>query len=129
MIAVTELIGASLSKPELRAEVISRMRPWLELVQEVLKHELARSPFQMLTPAAEPAAFAVVAAYLGLNMLARFMPDRVEMDALFLLMEQFAASSPSKARRSMIRRPARRESRRAGTLPGPVALGGESAVP
>jgi AcrR family transcriptional regulator len=94
VIAVTELIGASLSKRELRAEVISRMRPWLELVQEVLDRELGRSPFRTLAPATEPAAFAIVAAYLGLNMLTRFMPDRRETDALFQLLEQFARLLP-----------------------------------
>jgi AcrR family transcriptional regulator len=109
--AVTELIGAGLSRPALRTEMIDRMRPWLELVREVFEREVARSPFQVLAPAAGPAAFAVVAAYLGLNMLTRFMPDRRETDALFALIEQFARLLPLVP------------------SPGPVALGGESAVP
>ena len=92
--AVTELIGASLAKPALRTELIGRMRPWLELTKEVLEREVARSQFQMLAPAAEPAAFAVVAGYLGLNMLTRFMPDRRETDSLFQLLEQFARLVP-----------------------------------
>lgn len=88
--AVTELIGASLSKPALRTKVISRMQPWLELTRDLLGHQLSRSPFAALAPAVEPAAFAIVAGYLGLNMLARFMPDQSETDALFALAEQLA---------------------------------------
>jgi AcrR family transcriptional regulator len=92
--AVTELIGAGLSRPSLRTEMIARMRPWLALVHEVLEREVGRSPFGSLAPDTGPAAFGVVAAYLGLNMLTRFMPARSETDALFQLLEQFARLVP-----------------------------------
>ena len=85
--AVTELIGASLSKPELRAEVVARMRPWLELTEQVLKRVLVNSPFSAFVPAAEPAAFAVVSGYLGLNMLSRLMPALSQTERLFQLLE------------------------------------------
>src|SRR3712207_1158161 len=47
---VTELIGASLSNPELRVELVARMRPWLELVRRVFEDALAASPLRELVP-------------------------------------------------------------------------------
>lgn len=91
--AVTELVGASLSKPELRRELVARMRPWLEFTQEILERVLRDSPLAGLAPAAEPAAFAVVAGYLGLNMLSRLTPDLSETEALFEHLERLAQLS------------------------------------
>ena len=88
--AVTEMIGASLSKPQLRSELVTRMRPWLELTQQLLERLLGTSPLAAFTPAAEPAAFAIVSGYLGLNMLSRLMPDLSQTESLFQLLEQLA---------------------------------------
>jgi AcrR family transcriptional regulator len=93
--AVTELIGASLAKPELRAEVVARMRPWLELTEQVMGRLLAESPFGAFAPAAEPAAFAVVSGYLGLNMLSRLMPDLRQTERLFQLAQQVSRLASS----------------------------------
>lgn len=92
--AVTELIGASLSKPKLRNDLVARMRPWLELTQQTLELLLADSPLTALVPAAAPAAFAIVSVYLGLNMLSRLMPDLSQTEELFQLLEQLARVSP-----------------------------------
>jgi AcrR family transcriptional regulator len=94
--AVTELVGASLSKPELRGELVARIRRWLEFTQGILERILKDSPLPGLAPAAEPAAFAIVSGYLGLNMLSRLMPDMSEADALFQLLEQLARLAPSR---------------------------------
>jgi AcrR family transcriptional regulator len=93
--AVTEMIGASLSKPQLRTELVKRMRPWLELTQAVLERILSNSPLAPFATAAGPAAFAVVSGYLGLNMLSRLMPDPSQTEALFQLLEQLAQLAPS----------------------------------
>jgi AcrR family transcriptional regulator len=93
--AVTEMIGASLSKPQLRSELVTRMRPWLELTQQVLERLLGNSPLAAFTPAAAPAAsFAIVSGYLGLNMLSRLMPNLSQAEALFQLLEQLAELVP-----------------------------------
>jgi AcrR family transcriptional regulator len=94
---VTELIGASLSKPGLRPALVARMRPWLDLTREVLERELGRSSLGLLAPVAELAAFAIVAGYLGLDMLTRFMPDGSEAEGLFALAEQVARLLPALA--------------------------------
>jgi len=78
--AVTELVGASLARPELRAELLARMGPWLELVRDVLVAALVETPFAALS---ESAAFAVVALYLGLNLMSRLEDDLSRADALF----------------------------------------------
>lgn len=88
--AVTELIGASLSKPQLRSKLVTRMRPWLLFAQEALKRILGDSHLAAIAPPTEQAAFAVVAGYLGLNMLSRLMPDLSHTEALFQRIEQFA---------------------------------------
>ena len=93
--AVTEMISASLSKPQLRSELVTRMRPWLEFTQQLLERLLGDSPLAMLAPAAEPAAFAIVSGYLGLNMLSRLMPDLSQPEALFQLLEQVARLAPA----------------------------------
>jgi AcrR family transcriptional regulator len=93
--AVTEMISASLSKPQLRSELVTRMRPWLEFTQQLLERLLGDSPLAMLAPAAEPAAFAIVSGYLGLNMLSRLMPDLSQPEALFQLLEQIARLAPA----------------------------------
>jgi AcrR family transcriptional regulator len=92
--AVTEMIGASLSKPQLRSELVTRMRPWLELTQQALERLLGNSPLAAFTPAAGPASFAIVSSYLGLNMLSRLMPNLRQAEALFQLLEQLAELVP-----------------------------------
>lgn len=89
-IVLTELIGASLGRPELRAELVARMRPWLELTSEAIRRELRESPFSALGQVAEPAAFAVVSLYLGLNTLSRLEDDVSQVEALFDLAEQLS---------------------------------------
>jgi len=90
--AMTEMIGASLSKPQLRAEMVTRMRPWAEFTEQVLTRFLATSPLHALMPMAETAAFAITAGYLGLNLLSRFVPDLSQTDRLFELVAQLAGS-------------------------------------
>ncbi len=93
--AVTEMIGASLAKPELRTELVNRMRPWLDLIQEVLERVAGDSPLAApFAPAIGPIAFAIASGYLGLNMLSRLMPDLSEPEALFQLLVQAAEHLP-----------------------------------
>jgi len=97
VVAVTELIGASLGRPELRAELVARMRPWLELTSEAIRRHLAGSPLSALAQVAEPAAFAVVSLYLGLNVLSRLEPDLSQVEVLFELAEQLSHLVPRAA--------------------------------
>lgn len=94
--AVTELIGASLSRPQLRAELVARMHPWLEFTRQALERLLADSSLAIPPiPSVEPAAFAIASGYLGLNMLSRLMPDLSQTERLFELLEQLSRIAPA----------------------------------
>jgi AcrR family transcriptional regulator len=94
VIVLTELIGASLGRPELRAELVARMRPWLELTSDAIRGRLGESPLSAFEQVAEPAAFALVSLYLGLNMLSRLERDASQVEALFELAEQLSLLVP-----------------------------------
>lgn len=90
VIVLTELIGASLGRPELRVELVARMRPWLELTSEAIVRAVRESEFSAFERVAEPAAFAVVSLYLGLNVLSRLERDVSQVEALFDFAEQLS---------------------------------------
>jgi AcrR family transcriptional regulator len=86
---ITELLAASVARPELRAELVERMRPWLELVADVFREVAGDWALQELVPI-EDAASAFVALYLGLNLLSRLDPEDTHAEALFAVMERIA---------------------------------------
>lgn len=81
---VSEMIGASLSHPELREEVLARMQPWLALAEETVERFGGG-----LVPTAE-AAFGVVALALGVNLLSHLDPADERVDRLFELVRALA---------------------------------------
>lgn len=87
--ALTEMIGACLSRPHLRAQLVIRIQPWTEFVEGVLERVLERAHLPVPIPTAEP-AFAIAAGYLGLNLLSRLLPDLDQTDRLFELVAQLA---------------------------------------
>ena len=79
---LVEMIAAAQFAPELRPEVAARIRPWREFAARSVKDALAGSPAARLLPPDE-AAHAVVALYLGLEMLANLEGERAPALALF----------------------------------------------
>ena len=82
MTLISELVGASLSEPELGRGLLERMEPWIDFVEEVLKKVLDGSPLASLIPTRE-AASALISFYLGVNLLTRLDPSRRVTDSLF----------------------------------------------
>lgn len=79
---ISELIAGSLARPDLGPEVVARMEPWVELVEEVLADVLAESPLAgVIQP--RPLAFGVIALYLGVDLLSHLDQDHSRADALF----------------------------------------------
>jgi hypothetical protein len=78
---VSELVGASISRPELAGPVVALMEPWVELAERAIDAALARSPIRELVTARE-LALAAVTFYLGANLLTQLLPDRNEVSAL-----------------------------------------------
>lgn len=89
MTIISELIGGSLSEPELSEGILERMKPWIAFVEEVIGKLVAGSPFEQMIPKRE-AASALVAFYMGVNLLTRLETDRSNVDALFETARNFA---------------------------------------
>jgi AcrR family transcriptional regulator len=79
---LVEMIAGTASTPGLAAEVKARMSPWAQFAQGALAPMLDHSPLGAMV-GAEQAAHAVVALYLGLELLAHLDGDRAAALALF----------------------------------------------
>jgi len=79
---LAEMIAGTSSTPGLGVEVAARIAPWRDFAAAAVRDTLADSPLaQLLAP--EEVAHAVVALYLGLEMLAHLDGDRSPALALF----------------------------------------------
>ncbi|MCX4751561.1 TetR/AcrR family transcriptional regulator [Kitasatospora sp. NBC_01287] len=79
---LVEMIAAAQFTPELRPEVAARIRPWRAFAADSVRDALAGSPAARLLPP-EELAHAIVALYLGLEMLANLEGEREPALALF----------------------------------------------
>lgn len=79
---LAEMIAGSLSNPELKAEILNRMEPWIDFAEAAVRKALGNSPLAGTLPARE-LAYALVALYLGIEMLTHLEPDQKRVDALF----------------------------------------------
>jgi AcrR family transcriptional regulator len=79
---LVEMIAGSSSTPGLGPEVAERIAPWTEFARQSIDEVLADSSIASLLPSAE-LAHAVVALYLGLELLAQLDGDRGPATALF----------------------------------------------
>jgi AcrR family transcriptional regulator len=86
---LAEMIAGASSTPGLGAEVAARIAPWRRFAADAMRDTLADTPFSQLV-APEELAHAVVALYLGLEMLAHLDGDRAPALALFERARQIA---------------------------------------
>ena len=87
---LVEMIAGSASTPGLGAEVKRRMTPWTQFASSALASVLGDSPLAGSVAPAE-IAHAVVALYLGLELLSHLDGDRAPALALFDRARQLAA--------------------------------------
>ena len=83
---ISELIAGSLARPDLGPEVVARMEPWVELVEEELSNLLAGSVLGSLLGGViqpRPLAFGIIALYLGVDLLSHLDHDHSRAEALF----------------------------------------------
>ena len=85
----SELVAASLEHPGLRPEIVSRAEPWLDFVEQTLGRYLNDTPFAGVLPLRD-VAYALVAFYLGVNLLTHLDADRSRMEAVFDLASRLA---------------------------------------
>ncbi len=79
---LVEMIVGATATPGLGAEVVARITPWRQFAADAVRGSLADTPFaQLLSP--DEVAHAIVALYLGLEMLAHLDGDRRPALSLF----------------------------------------------
>jgi len=79
---LSELIAGSLAHPELGPRVVERMEPWIDFAERSIGKILDDTPLAGLLPTRD-LAFAVVAFYLGVDLLTQLDGDRSRVDRLF----------------------------------------------
>lgn len=79
---ISEMVAGSLARPDLGPEVVARMEPWIAFTEGVITDLLAGSIFEeTINP--RTLAFAVVALYLGVDLLSHLDQDKSRAEALF----------------------------------------------
>jgi AcrR family transcriptional regulator len=86
---LAEMVAGGASDPELGAAVVARLEPWIELVQEKLRALVAGSLLEALIPPQE-VAFAIIALYLGIDLLSHLEGDHARAQALLDLAVRYA---------------------------------------
>ena len=86
---LVEMIAGASSTPGLGVEVAARIGPWKEFARAAVEHSLGGSPLGQVLPS-EDVAYAIVALYLGLEMLGHLDGDRGPALALFAHAKQLA---------------------------------------
>ncbi|MEW9528076.1 TetR/AcrR family transcriptional regulator [Microbispora sp. NPDC049125] len=100
----SELVGAGIARPELRAEIVKRAEPWIDFVERTVERVIGGSPLARLLPPRE-LAYAAITFYLGVNLFTHLDADRTRTDAVFGL----AARLAPRARLLTMRLPRRHE--------------------
>lgn len=79
---LVEMIAGAASSPALGEQVAARIAPWRAFAERAIEATIADSPLASLVSTGD-AAYAVVALYLGLEMLSHLDGDRAHALALF----------------------------------------------
>jgi AcrR family transcriptional regulator len=79
---LVEMIAGASSTPGLGTEVSARIGPWIDFARRAIEHTLGGTPLDSILPSAD-VAYAVVALYLGLEMLSHLTDDPAPALALF----------------------------------------------
>jgi AcrR family transcriptional regulator len=87
--AVTQLMAAAASDPEVGSAILERFDEWIRMVEEALTRSTQTNPLASLVPARQ-AAYAICAMFLGIELMSRLDPRRSEADAVFDMMGNVA---------------------------------------
>jgi AcrR family transcriptional regulator len=86
---LSELIAAASTLPELGPEIGRCVAPWIDFTEAAITRVLAASPLAEAVPARD-AAFAIVALYLGMELLTQLNGDAAPAESLFASAERLA---------------------------------------
>jgi AcrR family transcriptional regulator len=81
---LAELIAGASADPELGPEIVTRVSPWIDFARAQIERVAAGSPLGTVVPA-EDAAYALVAQFLGLELLTHLDGSSERADRLFRL--------------------------------------------
>lgn len=87
---LVEMIAGASSTPDLGPDVAARIKPWREFARSAIESALSESPLSGVVPAGD-VAHAVVALYLGLEMLSHLDGDTQPALNLFAHAKQLAS--------------------------------------
>ena len=79
---LSELIAGSLDRPDLAPEIVRRMEPWIDLTEEAVDRVLGPLGLTATIPS-RTVAYAIVAMYLGVDLLSHLEQDDRRAEALF----------------------------------------------
>lgn len=85
----TELVGASIARPELREQIVARAEPWIEFVGQTLDRVIGGSALAKLMPPRD-LAYAAITFYMGINLFTHLDADHTGTKALFDLAARVA---------------------------------------
>ncbi|MGA7912503.1 MAG: TetR/AcrR family transcriptional regulator [Candidatus Dormiibacterota bacterium] len=88
---LAELFAACIGDPNLRDQMLRRMQPWLEFTEDLIRRFLQDSPFAALIDP-RSAAGAVLAMYVGVDLLLHLDGDRTRATAMFDAGDRLAAT-------------------------------------
>lgn len=84
-----EMVAGGVSDTELGCEVSVRLQPWMDIVEDKLQALLAGSLLESIVPLKD-VAFAIVALYLGVDMLSHLEGNHARAESLLDLGERYA---------------------------------------
>jgi AcrR family transcriptional regulator len=76
-----EMVAGGVSDRELGRLVVARMQPWVEMVERKVRALIEGSLFESMVPPRD-VAFAIIALYLGIDMLSHLDGDRARAESL-----------------------------------------------
>jgi AcrR family transcriptional regulator len=86
---LTELIGGSLDREDLGPEIVKRVEPWIDLTETAVRNVMTSVGWGELAPP-RTIAYAIVALYLGVDVLSHLEKDDAKAEAMFTSALQLA---------------------------------------
>jgi len=76
-----EMVASGVHDPRLGRHVVARLKPWMDMVELKVRALLVGSLFESMVPPRD-LAFAIIALYLGIDMLSHLDSDRARAESL-----------------------------------------------
>jgi AcrR family transcriptional regulator len=85
---VAEMVGGGINDPDLGPEITRRVAPWIAFAEGTIAKAIAGTPFESILPVPD-IAFAVVAFYIGVELMTALERDRSRAEKLFGMADAF----------------------------------------